>query len=124
MSAAFCFVSDLVLLTLGGKFKFREKLSGRLADALIHLYLGSAVLKRFEDDGQPEEDLPLVNWAMDDSLHTIQDSLMGVLQNFPMPGLRAHDQVDHLSLWLLPTSHHPTAPASRGANPPDRKRSP
>ncbi len=87
MSAAFCFVSDLVLLTLGGTFKFREKLSGRLADALIHLYLGSAVLKRYEDDGQPEEDLPLVTWAMDDSLHTIQESLKGVLQNFPIPGL-------------------------------------
>lgn len=87
MSAAFCFVSDLVLLTLGGTFKFREQLSGRLADALIHLYLGSAVLKRFEDDGQEEEDLPLVNWAMDDSLHTIQESLKGVLQNFPIPGL-------------------------------------
>jgi acyl-CoA dehydrogenase len=87
MSAAFCFVADLVLVTLGGGFKFREMLSGRLADALIHLYLGSAVLKRFEDDGRPEEDLPLVTWAMDDSLHTIQESLKGVLQNFPVPGL-------------------------------------
>ena len=54
---------------------------------LIHLYLGSAVLKRFEDDGRPEEDLPLLTWAMDDSLHTIQESLKGVLQNFPVPGL-------------------------------------
>ena len=86
MSAAFCFVSDLVLVSLGGSFKFKEKLSGRLADALIHLYLGSAVLKRFEDDGRPEEDLPLLTWAMDDSLHTIQESLKGVLQNFPIPG--------------------------------------
>ena len=87
MSAAFCFVADLVLVTLGGGFKFREMLSGRLADALIHLYLGSAVLKRFEDDGRPEEDLPLLTWAMDDSLHTIQESLKGVLQNFPVPGM-------------------------------------
>jgi acyl-CoA dehydrogenase len=87
MSAAFALVSDTVLLTLGGKFKFREMLSGRLADALIHLYLCSAMLKRFEDDGRPSADLPLLRWGMDDSLYTIQESLLGVLQNFPVPVL-------------------------------------
>ena len=95
MSAAFAIVSDAVLLTLGGSFKFRESLSGRLADALIHLYLASAVLKRFEDDGRPEEDLPFLTWAMEDSLHTIQESLRGVLGNFPVPGL------GRLVKWLV-----------------------
>jgi acyl-CoA dehydrogenase len=85
MSAAFAFVSDLVLSMLGGRFKLKEKLSGRLADALIHLYLCSAVLKRYEDDGRPEADLPLVTWAMEDSLHVIQESLKGVLENLPIP---------------------------------------
>jgi acyl-CoA dehydrogenase len=85
MSAAFALVSDFVLLSLGGKFKFRETLSGRLADALIHLYLMSAVLKQFEDDGRPDGDLPLVTWALDDSLHTIQSSLAGAMNNFPVP---------------------------------------
>jgi len=87
MCAAFSFTSDLVLLALGGSFKFKEKLSGRLADALIHLYMCSAVLKRFEDDGRPEEDLPFLIWAMDDSLYIIQQSLRGVLENFPIPGI-------------------------------------
>ena len=95
MTAAFCFVSDLVLLFFGGSFKFRERISGRLADVLIHLYMGSAVLKRFEDDGRPEEDLPLLTWAMDDSLHTIQESLKGVLQNFPVPG------IGRLVKWII-----------------------
>jgi acyl-CoA dehydrogenase len=85
MCAAFCFTSDIVLLVLGGKFKFREKLSGRLADALIHLYMSCAVLKRFEDDGRPAEDLPLLTWAMDDSLYTVQERLKGVLANLPIP---------------------------------------
>jgi len=85
MSAAFALVADAVLLTLGGKFKFRETLSGRLADVLIHLYMGSAILKRFEEDGRPAGDLPLLRWAMDDSLFAIQQSLVGVLQNFPVP---------------------------------------
>ncbi len=95
LCAAFSFTADLVLVTLGGKFKFKEKLSGRLADALIHLYLASAVLKRYEDDGRPAEDLPFVRWAMEDSLYTIQESLRGVLQNFPLPG------VGSLVKWLL-----------------------
>jgi len=95
MSAAFSFTSDLVLVLLGGRFKLKEKLSGRLADALIHLYMCCAVLKRFEDDGRPETDLPLLYWAMDDSLYTIQESLKGVLANFPVPGIGT------LAKWII-----------------------
>jgi acyl-CoA dehydrogenase len=87
MSAAFAFLADSVLVLLGGKFKFKEKLSGRLADVLIHLYMGSAMLKRFEDNGRPASDLPLLTWGMEDSLFTIQQSLLGVIQNFPVPVL-------------------------------------
>ena len=87
MSAAFAFTADAVLLLLGGKFKFKEKLSGRLADVLIHLYLASAMLKRFEDDGRPEGDLPLLTWGMEDSLYSIQQGLNGVIKNFPVPFL-------------------------------------
>ncbi|MDX2417195.1 MAG: acyl-CoA dehydrogenase [Xanthomonadales bacterium] len=87
MSAAFAFLADSVLILLGGKFKFKEKLSGRLADVLIHLYMGSAMLKRFEDDGRPDSDMPLLQWGMEDSLFTIQQSLLGVIQNFPVPVL-------------------------------------
>ena len=43
----------------------------------------SAVLKRFEDDGRLEEDLPLLHWGMQDGLYRIQIALDGVLQNFP-----------------------------------------
>ncbi|GMR14453.1 MAG: acyl-CoA dehydrogenase FadE [Gammaproteobacteria bacterium] len=86
-SAVFAFISDSVLVLLGGKFKFKEKLSGRLADTLIHLYLASAMLKRFEDDGRPQSDLPLLTWGMEDSLYKIQQSLLGVLRNFPVPVL-------------------------------------
>ena len=95
MSAAFSFTSDLVLILLGGRFKFMEKLSGRLADALIHLYMASAVLKRFENDGRPDADLPFLVWAMEDSLYIIQESLKGVLGNFPVPG------VGRLVKWIV-----------------------
>lgn len=95
MCAAFSFTSDLVLVLLGGKFKFKERLSGRLADVLIHLYMSTAVLKRFEDDGRPEADLPFLIWAMDDSLCIIQESLNGVLKNFPVPG------IGRLVKWII-----------------------
>lgn len=85
LSSAFAFLADSVLVLLGGKFKFKEKLSGRLADALIHLYMASAMLKRFEDDGRPEQDLPLLEWGMEDSLQRIQQALHGVILNFPVP---------------------------------------
>jgi acyl-CoA dehydrogenase len=106
MSAAFSFTSDLVLVMLGGRFKFKEKLSGRLADALIHLYMGCAVLKRFEDDGRPEADIPLLKWAMEDSLYTIQESLKGVLENFPVPGIGG------IAKWIIFPLGTPYSPPS------------
>jgi len=87
LSAAFTLVADLCLLILGGKFKFKEKLSGRLADALAHLFMASTALRRFEDDGRPDEDLPLLQWAVADSLHQAENAILGVLQNFPVAAL-------------------------------------
>ena len=87
LSAAFTFTADLSLLILGGKFKFAEKLSGRFADALAHLYLASAALRRFEDDGQPQEDLAVLRFAVQDSLNQVEDALYGVYRNFPIPAL-------------------------------------
>lgn len=82
-AAAFAFASDIAMLSLGGALKRREKISARLGDVLSQLYICSATLKKFEDDGRPEEDLPLLQWAMDDALFRIQTAFDGVLQNFP-----------------------------------------
>ena len=87
MSASFALLADVAMLTLGGELKRREKLSGRFADILSHLYMASAVLKRFEDDGRPAADLPLVRWALEDSLAVIEERLDGILRNFPVRGI-------------------------------------
>lgn len=84
MSAAFVYLADTALLILGGELKRKERLSARFGDVLSHLYMASAVLKRFEDQGRPPEDLPLVEWALDDSLYRIQGALEDILRNFPM----------------------------------------
>lgn len=82
-SSAFALLSDVSMLVLGGGLKRHEKISARLGDVLSQLYLCSATLKRFEDEGRQAEDLPLLHWSMQDALYRIQTALDGVLQNFP-----------------------------------------
>ncbi len=83
MSAAFALCADASMLTLGGALKRKERLSARLGDVLSNLYLASAALKRFEDQGRPSEDLPLVRWACEDCLFRIQERLRSLLRNLP-----------------------------------------
>ncbi len=83
MSAAFSLVSDVVMGTIGGGLKRREKITGRLADALAWLYLGSATIKRFHDEGEPHEDVQFMRWGCENSIYEIQQALQGVLDNMP-----------------------------------------
>ncbi len=83
MSAAFALTADITLATLGGGFKRREKLSGRLADAIAWMYMASAVIKRFHDDGQHESDLPLAAWCCELAMWKVQQALVGVHDNLP-----------------------------------------
>jgi acyl-CoA dehydrogenase len=88
-SAALAYVSEVTLVSLGGKLKRMEMLSGRLGDVLSELYLASAVIARFEQEGRQEADLPLARWCLDNALHTIEDRLDGVLRNYPSRFLAA-----------------------------------
>ena len=45
-SAALGLAADMAMLTLGGKLKFKERLSARLGDVLSQLYIVCAMLKR------------------------------------------------------------------------------
>ncbi len=83
MSAAFALAADAALMLLGGNLKRKEKISGRLADILSNLYLLSAVLKLYEDRHRPQDEWPLVKWACEESLFTVQESFAGLLRNFP-----------------------------------------
>lgn len=85
MSAAFALVSDICLLTLGGTLKRKEHISARLADVFSMLYLTSATIKHFEDQGSPQEDIPLLNVACHDAFYIIQERLNGVMRNLPFP---------------------------------------
>ncbi|HEV7240677.1 MAG TPA: acyl-CoA dehydrogenase [Thermoanaerobaculia bacterium] len=86
-SATFAILADVAMGALGGSLKLKEKLTGRFADALSWMYIGTAVLRRYEAEGRPGEDLPFVHFTMNHALYEIQKSFEGILGNLPVPGL-------------------------------------
>jgi len=83
-SAALALLADTAMGVLGGKLKFKEKISARLGDVLSYLYICSAMLKRYEDEGRPEAERPMLAWAFHDSVWRMQMALDGVIRNFPV----------------------------------------
>ncbi len=109
-AAAFALTSDMALLTLGGTLKRKEMLSARLGDILSELYLLSGALKRWEDEGRQQTDVPLLEWCMEKGFATIQlrfAEIFGNLPNRPVSwllhaaiqpfGVRRHGPADGLS---------------------------
>ncbi len=82
-SSAFALLSDVSMFVIGGSLKRREKISARLGDILSLLYIGSATIKRYHDEGRQKEDRPLLDWAMYDTFFRLQVAIDGVLDNFP-----------------------------------------
>lgn len=83
LSANLALLSDVSMGVLGGSLKRRERISARLGDILSQLYLASATLKRYEDEGRQKEDLPLVHWGVQDALYQAEQALDDLLRNFP-----------------------------------------
>jgi len=108
LSSAFALAADLSMFVLGGALKRRERLSARLGDILSLLYLGSAALKRFEDDDRPPEDEPFLQWALEDTLVRIQDAFYGLFENFPSRPLAAF-----LRLVIFPWGREYRLPTDR-----------
>ena len=82
-SAALALLADVSMGVLGGSLKRKEKLSARLGDVLSYLFICSATLKRYEDEGRQAADAPLMHWAIWDAMFKTQTALEGVISNFP-----------------------------------------
>mgnify|MGYP001815217241 FL=1 len=108
LSAAFALCTDVSIMTLGGSLKRREKISGRLGDILSQLYLASAALKRFEDQGRRREDLPLLHWVCQHCLYEIQTAFDGLLQNLP-----SRWNTIWLRWFIFPLGQHFKAPSDK-----------
>ena len=83
LSANLALLSDVSMAVLGGSLKRRERISARLGDVLSQMYLASATLKRYDDEGRNEADLPLVHWGVQDALHQAEVAMDDLLRNFP-----------------------------------------
>ena len=64
-SATFAFYTDVAMGSLGGKLKTKEHLTGRFADVMSYLYLASAVLRKYESDGEKAQDWPVVHYTLE-----------------------------------------------------------
>ena len=82
-SANLAFLTDVSMGLLGGELKRKERLSARLGDILSGLYLASATLKRFDEEGRLQEDAPLMHWALQNTLFDIEEALDTFISNFP-----------------------------------------
>ena len=107
-SAALAFASDIAMLTLGGKLKHKERISARLGDVLSQLYICSAMLKRFEIQGRPAADQPILAWAFHDAIYKIQIALGSVVDNFPSRAVRIL-----LGGFIFPFGRHERQPGDR-----------
>jgi acyl-CoA dehydrogenase len=107
-SASLAFASDIAMLMLGGKLKHKERISGRLGDVLSQLYICSAMLKRFEIQGRPAADQPILAWAFHDSIYKIQTALGLVVDNFPNRAVRLL-----LRAFIFPLGRHERQPGDR-----------
>jgi acyl-CoA dehydrogenase len=103
-AAAFALAVDLSLLTLGGALKRKEMISARFGDILSELYLSSAALKRWNDEGRQQDDFPLLTYCMEASFATIETRFDEVLANFPIRPVA----------WLLRFLIQPLGPRRRG----------
>jgi acyl-CoA dehydrogenase len=89
-SANLAMLTDISMGVLGGSLKRRERLSARLGDVLSYLYLASATLKRYDEQGRNKEDLPFLHWAMRDCLQKIDVAIDDFIRNFPSMPVAAY----------------------------------
>lgn len=82
-SAAYALTADVCFLTLGGALKRKEMLSSRMGDILSEMYILSAALKRWEDEGRQEADLPVLTYTAEAAFQRIQTALDDVIVNLP-----------------------------------------
>ena len=103
-ASAFALAVDMALLIMGGGLKRQEMISARFGDVLSELYLLSAVLKRWQDEGRQQADLPLLAWCMESGFATIEARLDEIFANFP----------NRPVAWMLRFLLLPLGPRRRG----------
>lgn len=84
-SASFAILTDFSMGTQGGKLKFKESLTGRLADIMSYLYLACAILRKYDADGKRAEDWPTAKYALDHVFCDMQIAFEETFLNLKLP---------------------------------------
>ncbi len=82
-SAAFSFLADYCLLSLGGQLKRKEMISARLGDILSNLFMLSACIKNHFDNEKTESNFIITNIACKICLQDIKEAFDGIFKNLP-----------------------------------------
>ncbi|WP_394144623.1 acyl-CoA dehydrogenase [Vibrio atypicus] len=83
LSRALAVSADIAMATLGGDLKRKEMISARLGDVLAYLYMASAALKKYEDEGRQQQDLDYVHYAVQHCLYNAAQALQDAFTNYP-----------------------------------------
>lgn len=86
-SVLFSLVSDVSMAIVGKELKFKEALSARLGDVLSYLYMATATLKYFDNNGQSLSEQLLMRWSLEYALSKIEHSFADIFANYPVPWL-------------------------------------
>lgn len=87
-SANFALMADVCMLSIGAELKRKEGISARLGDMLSKLYILSATIKTFQENGANEEEKPLLDYACQSLLFDTQKAAYDVINNLPHRWLR------------------------------------
>lgn len=82
LSAAFAALVEISIAVYGGSLKRRERLSARLGDVLSYLYLASALIKYYTDNGNKEEARPYLLWCLNYCLSNIEKAFKAIFENY------------------------------------------
>lgn len=80
-SATFALLADIALARFGGNLKRKEKINGRFGDVLSAMYIATAILKKFQENGYKKDEEVLVEHAIKEQLGKAQVAIEGLYQN-------------------------------------------
>lgn len=78
LSSIFNAIAPQMATYMGGALKFEEEHSGTFADALGHLYMAASNVRKYEIDGQQQDQLPVAEWAIKRELHLASQALKAI----------------------------------------------
>ncbi|CAM3219356.1 Acyl-coenzyme A dehydrogenase [Vibrio neptunius] len=106
LSRALAVSADIAMATLGGDLKRKEMISARLGDVLAYLYMGSAALKKYEDEGRQQQDLDYVHYSVQHCLHNAAKALQEAFSNYPQKAVGGL-----LKVLIFPLGNHFAKPS-------------